>query len=164
MTARVGTRGTEGEHKGARPQPGRVARRTVQEPVRRGRGPGPTAVTSRWTARPHSTRLTGSRLTELLDQLAALRPGLKQPPSGALGSCAEQANRDGYLLRFTFPSGPPLDVCAHFDGRTRLGADNGARTGGLPPAFGDSFFGKADPGFGGVVAGDLREPAGPVRH
>ncbi|MBM9506206.1 hypothetical protein [Actinacidiphila acididurans] len=121
----------------------------------------------------HSTRLTGSRLTELLDQLAALRPGLKpadprpnpkQPPSVTLGSCFDQADRDGYLLRFTYPSGPALDVYAHFDGCIRLGADNGARTGGLTPAFGDSFFGKVDPGFGGVVAGGLREPVGPVRH
>ncbi|WP_433887858.1 hypothetical protein [Streptomyces sp. CA-111067] len=101
----------------------------------------------------HSTRLSDGRLGELRSLLNGLSPGLKR--SGGEGDwCADDA-RDGYLVVFSYPSGPPLKVFLHFDGCDRLGADSGARTGGLTGGFAEGFYERIEPGFGGAWPGTL---------
>jgi hypothetical protein len=102
----------------------------------------------------HSTRLTDARLTALLPLVNGLRPGLKHSGSDTADWCAAEA-RDGYVLRFSYATGRPLEVFLRLTGCDRLGADNGARTGGLTVAFGASFTPEFDPGYGSVAAGDL---------
>lgn len=117
----------------------------------------PTSVTlCRYTGGRlgHSTRFTAQQLTALLPLVNGLHPGLKRSTSVPAQWCTTQG-LDGYLLRFGYASGPPLEVFVRLNGCDRLGADNGARTGGLTAVFGQDFVRRFDAVYGSVVAGDL---------
>jgi hypothetical protein len=96
----------------------------------------------------HSTLVSGNRLHLLITQLNALRPGLKSSNDMVRDMCP-QLDQEGYILRFFYREGPPLDVFVHLSSCDHLGADSGARTGGFTQAFAATFFERIDPGFGG---------------
>ena len=103
----------------------------------------------------HSTLITGAKLTELTSMLNGLQPGLKR--SGAMdSSICSSGEEEGYIVRFDYSDGPPLDIYIHTYSCDHLGADSGSRTGGLTETFGGNFLMKIDnPHFGGAVTGDL---------
>jgi hypothetical protein len=97
----------------------------------------------------HSFLLPAAQLGVLTKRLNALTPGLRRE-QGAASHCSPPGN-DAYILRFFYSSGPPLDVVLRIVGCSDLGADNGARTGGLTLGFGFLFISQIDrdfsPGF-----------------
>lgn len=102
----------------------------------------------------HSTVLDPGRVAELVTLLNGLRPGLA---SGAVQSpdmCTLQQG-SGYVVRLSYPTGPGLDVHLRLAGCTRLGADDGVRTGRLTQDFGETFFKDLDPLYGGELAAGI---------
>lgn len=87
---------------------------------------GPTLLTNGSEIPPDEIR----GLTEILNSLT---PGLATW-QGLAGSCASPAH-DGYLLRFSYPSGDPVDVYLHTSDCDQMGFSNGAVTGLIPQKF-----------------------------
>jgi hypothetical protein len=102
----------------------------------------------------HSTVVSGGRFSRLIGLLNGLTPGLKRSSSFARDVCPQE-DREGYVVRFFYRSGPPLDVFIHLFSCDHLGADTGARTGGFTLPFAESFFTQIDPGFGGAITGGV---------
>jgi hypothetical protein len=90
---------------------------------------GPTFLTNGATIAP-------DRIGQLTDILNTLRPGLATW-DGLPGSCPSAAH-DGYLFRFTYTAGPPVDVYLHTSDCDRVGFENGAVTGYLSQRFVDN--------------------------
>jgi hypothetical protein len=101
----------------------------------------------------HSFLVPATKLGVLTKRLNALKPGLRRA-QGAASQCSLPGN-DAYILRFFYSSGPPLDVVLRIVGCGDLGADNGARTGGLTFGFGSLFIGQID----GVFSPGFSSPA-----
>jgi hypothetical protein len=99
----------------------------------------------------HSQPIAPQHLDSLASTLNALRPGLRSLHSVA-GGCTP-ADREGYVMRFYYQSGPPLDVYLHTTTCDHLGAYNGAVTGTLTKQFLDMASGYF-PDWGFAIAGD----------
>ncbi|GAA2017999.1 hypothetical protein GCM10009839_12520 [Catenulispora yoronensis] len=89
---------------------------------------GPTLLTN-------GSPIAANQIGGLTALLNALKPGLGKW-SGLPGSCPP-ASHDGYVFRFSYASGPPVDVYLHTDDCDQLGFSNGAVTGLIPKAFTD---------------------------
>ncbi|NUR29001.1 MAG: hypothetical protein HOV83_24700 [Catenulispora sp.] len=91
------------------------------------------------------------RVGELAAVLNSLKPGLATW-QGLAGSCPSAAH-DGYVLRFGYASGAPVDVYLHSWNCDHMGFSNGAVTGYISPAF---MAGLQNflPGMGFVAAGE----------
>lgn len=76
-----------------------------------------------------STRLSPDATANLVSTLNGLPVGVSQPGPGTFEAaelCPEELRR-GFVIQFTYPSGPPLDVYVHISGCRDLSASNGPR-------------------------------------
>jgi len=82
-----------------------------------------------------STALTAQQLGHLVGILDGLPAGTSRPGGGygiTTDSCQEEERR-GFVLRFDYASGPPVEVVVHIGSCGQLSAANGARTTKLSP-------------------------------
>jgi hypothetical protein len=93
----------------------------------------------------HSFLVPATQVRVLARRLNALKPGLRKA-QGVSNRCQLPGN-DAYILRFFYSSAAPLNVVLRIVGCNDLGADNGARTGGLTIGFGSLFTGQIDRAF-----------------
>jgi hypothetical protein len=90
---------------------------------------GPTLLTNGLTIAP-------DQVSELTSILNTLKPGLATF-DGLPGYCPSAAH-DGYLFRFTYASGQPVDVYLHTSDCDHDGFSNGAVTGFISHKFVDN--------------------------
>jgi hypothetical protein len=77
-----------------------------------------------------SARLTPQDTSALTHILNSLQAGISQPGPGfaeAAPECAQDLRR-GFIVQFSYPTGPPLAVYVHIGGCADLSASNGMRT------------------------------------
>jgi len=99
----------------------------------------------------NGSEISPDHIGALTGMLNSLKPGLATW-KGLAGACAPAAH-DGYLFRFSYSSGPPVDVYLHTDNCDRMGFDNGAVTGYVPSKLADNA-GTFLPDMGVAIAGE----------
>lgn len=105
---------------------------------------GPTFLTN-------GSTIDTNQIGPLTDTLNTLKPG--QAVWNGLASSCPSAAHDGYLFRFVYASGQPVDVYLHTSDCDHIGFDNGAVTGYLSQRFVDNVQ-KFLPDMGFQAPGD----------
>ena len=83
-----------------------------------------------------SGRLDAAGAAQVADVLNGLTPGFTTPPGNARKD-DDETRGAAIVVTFRYPSGPPISVFVHVQGRRELGASNGAVTGRLSSALQD---------------------------